>query len=161
MNVIVAVSILVVGLFLAAYMTKRRFGLLGLGLAAGSVLSSIWGYDAGLLVNSFGIRLPMPVINALTMAAITLLPAIVLLFHGQSYRSVWARLIGSAFFAVLAAALLVEPLGHILVLEGLGANVFSWLQNYSDVIVGVGLVVAVIDLMFTKPPKHDLPGGKH
>ena len=47
MNVVLIFGLLAVVLFGSAFVTRRRFGLLGLALAAGSILSGLWGYDAG------------------------------------------------------------------------------------------------------------------
>ena len=56
MEVVVVFSILAIGLFVAAFITRRRFGLLGLALAAGSILSSIWAREAGYIASIFGVR---------------------------------------------------------------------------------------------------------
>lgn len=151
MNVVIVFGVLAIALFLAALLTKRRFGLLGLALAAGSILSGIWSYDAGLLVGSLGIFPNSPLTTAVTLALIVLLPAGVLLFHGYTYKSTGGRVFGALMFTLLALALLVEPLGFALPLEGIGADIYSWMVQYKEVIISVGLVVAVIDLFFTKP----------
>jgi hypothetical protein len=62
-----------------------------------------------------------------------------------------ARSVGSLFFAILALAFLVEPIGHVLVLEGTGAEVYRQIVYYQDVIISVGVVLAVVDIFLTKP----------
>lgn len=149
MNVVLVFGVLAVALFMAAFITKRRFGLLGLALAAGSILSVIWSYDAGLVVGSLGFS-SGPLTTAITLSAIVLLPSVLLLFHGYAYKSIIGRTGGALLFTILALAFLVEPLGHALVLEGVGANIYSWLVNNRDLVISVGMVLAVIDLFFTK-----------
>lgn len=138
-------------LFVGAYVSKRRFGLLGLALTAGATLSSIWTYDAGLLVSSLGLVPEGVITQAVTQSLVVLLPAILLLFHGYSYKSKLSRLVGSLLFTVLALAFLVEPIGYALPLSGFGATVYETLKQYKAIIVSVGVVLAVVDLFFTKP----------
>ena len=150
MEVILICIVIALALFISAYITKRRFGLLGLALAAGSILSDIWGYTAGLVASFFG--LPSgPVTSAAILAIIILLPAGILLLHGYTYRTLIGRVIGASLFTLLALAFLVEPLGHVLNLSGYSADAYNWLSGNRTVIIGFGLIIAVIDLFLTKP----------
>lgn len=142
---------LAAALFIGAFLSKRRFGLLGLALTAGATLSSIWSYDAGLVVSSTGLVPEGPLTNAIALSAIVLLPAVVLLFHGYTYKENAARVIGSILFTLLALAFLVEPIGFALPLEGVAADVYHWLVDHREVIISVGVVLAIVDLFFTKP----------
>jgi hypothetical protein len=150
MNVVIIFAGLAIVLFTAAFVTRRRFGLLGLALATGSILSSLWGFDAGLVVSSMGIFPSGSLTNAVTLSLIVLLPSILLLLHGHTYKDLISRAIGSLMFALLALAFLVQPLGGVLPLDGIGMNVYTWLVQYKDVIISVGLILAVVDLFFTK-----------
>ena len=140
---------------------RRRFGLLGLALPAGSILSGLWGYDAGLVVSSLGIFPSGPLTTAVTLAAIVLLPAVLLLFHGYTYKNMVGQIIGALLFTLLALAFLVEPLGHALILEGTGVDVCPWLVNNRQIIIGIGMVLAVVDLFFTKPAHMADKRSKH
>lgn len=151
MIVIAIFAALAVALFLGAFLSKRRFGLLGLALTAGATLSSIWSYDAGLVVSSTGLVPDGPLTNAIALSLIVLLPAIILLFHGYTYKENAARVIGSLLFMMLALAFLVEPIGFALPLEGVAADVYHWLVNNKEVIISIGVVLAIVDLFFTKP----------
>ena len=154
MTVLIVFIVLAVGLFLGAFLTKRRFGLLGLALTAGATLSTIWSYDAGLILSSIGLVPSGPMTNAIALSLIVLLPPVVLLFHGYTYKENAARAIGAALFTVLALAFLVEPIGFALPLEGTGADIYNWLIEYKNVIISVGVVLAVVDLFFTKPASN-------
>jgi hypothetical protein len=160
MNLIFIFGGVAIALFLAAFISHRRFGLLGLALAAGSILSGIWNYDAGLVVSSIGFP-SGPITNAITLSLIVLLPAILLLFHGHSYKSVIGRVVGAVLFTVLALAFLVVPLGYIAPLTGIGAQVYSWLVHNKELIISIGMVLAVIDLFFTKPAHMLEKKSKH
>jgi hypothetical protein len=160
MMAIIILAVVALVLFAGAFISKRRFGLLGLALTAGATISTIWEYDAGLLISSTGLVPNGPITQAATLSLIVLLPAILLLFHGYTYKNIFARLFGSILFAVLALAFLVEPLGYTLPLEGIGADVYNQLRTYKDVIISAGVVIAVIDLFFTKRPKASEKEGK-
>lgn len=150
MEIIIICVVIAILLFASAFITRRRFGLLGLALAAGSLLSGIWGYDAGLIASGLGIPTGS-LTTAITMAVLVLLPAVVLLFHGYTYKTYVGRVIGASLFTLLALAFLIEPLGHVLMPTGFGADVYSWLNINREAIIGFGLIVAVVDLFLTKP----------
>jgi len=137
-------------LFAAAFVSKRRFGLLGLALAAGSLLSGIWAVNAELAVTTLGA--PSGMLTATVISsAVVLLPAGLLLFHGYSYKNLIGRIIGAGLFTLLAITFLIEPLGHLLIPQGFGANLYEWLVSNQNMIIGVGLILAVGDLFLTKP----------
>lgn len=148
---VIVFAALAVILFLGAYISKRRFGLLGLALTAGATLSTLWTYEAGLIVSSTGLVPEGVVTQAVTQSLVVLLPAILLLFHGYTYKNRTSRIVGSLLFTVLALAFLVEPIGYALPLEGAGAQVYATLKNYKDLIISAGVVLAIVDLFFTKP----------
>jgi len=139
-------------LFAAAFFSKRRFGLLGLALTAGATLSTLWSYDAGLIVSSTGLVPDGPITNAVALAVVVLLPAILLLFHGYSYKNMFGRVIGSLLFTVLALAFLTEPIGSVIALSGISQDVFNFIVANKSTIISIGVIFAVIDLFFTKPP---------
>lgn len=155
MVVIIVFAVLAIALFLGAFWSRRRFGLLGLALTAGATLSSIWSYDAGLVVSSTGLVPNGPLTNAVALGLIVMLPAIILLFHGYTYKENAARVIGSFLFMVLALAFLVEPLGFALPLEGAANDIYKGLLQWKEVIISIGVVLAVVDLFFTKPAKNE------
>lgn len=150
MELIVVYGLVMAALFVAAFFTKRRFGLLGLALAAGSLLSSIWGYDAGLVAGLFGFS-GGPMTSAVVTSLMVLLPAGLLLFHGYTYKSLVGRIVGAVLFTILATAFLVEPLSHVLTVQGPAAGVYQWIVSNRTSIIGVGLIAAIVDLFLTKP----------
>lgn len=151
MTTIIILAGLALLLFAGAFISKRRFGLLGLALTAGATLSVIWADTAGLVVASTGIVPKGPITDAATLSTIVLLPAILLLFHGYSYKNMAARIVGSLMFAILALAFLVVPIGYALPLEGIGADVYHQILYYKDVIISAGVILAVVDIFLTKP----------
>jgi len=137
-------------LFFGSFLSKRRFGLLGLALTAGATLSTIWSYDAGLMIASTGLVPNGPMTNAIALSLVVLLPAIVLLFHGYRYKALFSRILGSLLFTILALAFLLEPIGFALPLEGSSAYLYHQAVSYKDIVISIGVILAVIDLFFTK-----------
>jgi hypothetical protein len=113
MTVVLIFAALAIALFVGAFWSRRRYGLLGLALTAGATISSIWSYDAGLVVSSTGLFPNGPLTNAITLSVIVLLPAIILLFHGYTYKENAARVIGAFLFTVLALLSLSGLSSHL------------------------------------------------
>ena len=150
MVVTIAYFSLAIVLFCLSFFAKRRFGLLGLALASGSVLSGIWGYDASLIAS--GIGLPSnKYVDAVVLAVIILLPAVILLFHGYKYRTLAGRVAGAILFTILALALLLVPLGGVWAPIGVGSSVFTSIKASDSFIIGTCLIVAVVDLFLVNP----------
>lgn len=154
MTVILILIGIAVALFIGAFWSRRRFGLLGLALTAGATLSAIWGHNAGLVVASTGLVPAGPITNAVALSVVVLLPSIVLLFHGYTYKDDIPRVIGAALFTILAIAFLIEPISYALPLEGIAADAYRQVIMYRDVIISIGVVLAIVDLFFTKPAKE-------
>jgi hypothetical protein len=149
MNVAIVFIIVLVLLFGLAFFTKRRFGVLGLALAAGSMLSELWAAQLTPLVRNAGLVVQNPPLITIVSIALVLLPAVVLLFSGPSYQDMPKRVMGAFLFAALAFALLVEPIGSALVLRAEGRTIYEFFDTNRVYIVTVGLVFAVIDLLGT------------
>lgn len=144
---VVIVAVLV--LFMAAYVSKRRFGVLGLALAAGYVLSAMW---TNLLTHQFtktGIDLGVLSPATLMTLLITILPSVLLLFGGPVYRTKKSRLVGSLLYAALAVMSCLGAIGHSLVLMQQERQLFELLMQYRDIILTIGFALALFDALFT------------
>lgn len=124
--------------------------MLGLALAAGSVLSDIWTDKLLTVFKSTGIVVENYAPTFIAVLII-LIPVAIFLFKGYSYKNLISRLIGSAMFSLLAMAFLIEPLGHFWVVQGLGEGVFNFVLEKRFVIIGVGLLLAIGDFFIAKP----------
>lgn len=149
MNVALVFGITLAVLFMLAFITKRRFGVLGLALAAGAMLSSLWAAMLTPYFSEAGIIIDRPPLQTVVAIGLVLLPAVILLFSGPSYKGQLARVGGAACFAVLAAALLIEPLGSGLVLTGQSKEIYQLLVENRVYVVTAGLVIALIDVLGT------------
>lgn len=154
MNVVIIVLIIIAALFAVAFFTKRRFGVLGLALAAGAMLSDLWAAKATPLIEQAGLQIVAPPMETIVASCIVLLPAIVLLFNGPTYSKGVMRIIGAAAFGLLAAAFLLEPLGDALVITGDGEQIYTMLSDNRVYIITAGILFALFDLLTVKPSKH-------
>lgn len=154
--------VLAVVLFAIAYVTKRRFGVLGLGLTAGLVLSREVSKEVAGFLQYLDMpvgSLPFPVAASVLLI---LAPALLMLISGPKYSDHRLVLVGSAAFAVFAVVLLMGPLAPILVqsersLQPLLTNIA---QN-SSLIIAVGVGAAVLDTMYAHGKKPLGKKSKH
>lgn len=154
MNIVVVFLIVIVTLFVVAFLTRRRFGVLGLALTAGATLSSLWAIQLTPLVAKAGLELVAPPLENVVAAGLVLLPAVLLFFSGPTYHHATERVIGSLAFAILALAFLLEPLGSSLVLDTTSRTIYNFVVHNRVYIVTLGLAFAIFDLLTTRTPKH-------
>lgn len=153
MDVIVILAVVIVMLFLGAYVTRRRFGVLGLALAAGYVLSVMWHDTLVQVAGSINVDTgPISPVTILTLLVI-LLPSVILLFGGPSYKTKRGRLLGSLFYAILAVVFSLGALEHTLVLMGEGKMVYDTIVEYQQYILTAALIVAILDIMHARTGK--------
>lgn len=153
MNVVIVILAILVALFALTFFTKRRFGVLGLALAAGAVLSDLWAADVTPYVQKAGFVISAPPMQTVVAAIIILLPAVLLLFSGPTYHKKIQRVVGAFAFALLAVAFLLEPLGNALVLTGEGKDIYTMLVDNREYIITAGIIFALFDLLSVKTPK--------
>lgn len=146
--------IIIAILFATAYFTKRRFGVLGLALCAGSLLAGMWTADVTPLVQKAGLQLLSPPLTTVVAVVLVLIPAVLLFFSGPSYKHIWQRIIGAAAFALLATAFLLVPLGTGLNLDDTTQEYYDFLVNNRNVIITAAIGYALIDILMLKTPRH-------
>jgi hypothetical protein len=161
MSFVVVFLIVIASLFATAFFTKRRFGVLGLALAAGAMLAATWTGDLTPVVASAGFVLVKPPLQSVVAASLILLPAVLLLASGPTYKSMPQRIGGALAFAILAVALLLDTLGSALVIEGVGKSVYDYMVEHRALIITAGLVLAIIDVFVTRSPGRAKNAGKH
>ena len=153
MSVVVIILIIIGLLFTLTYFTRRRFGVLGLALAAGFLLSEMWTGDVTPFIEGAGVELLSPPLKSVVAAGLILLPAVTLLFSGPSYHKRWQRLVGATAFALLATSFLLSPLGSALVLDESSRAIYNTLQDNRNVIITAALMYALYDILTLKTPR--------
>jgi hypothetical protein len=155
MGLVALIGVAVV-FWVLAFVTKRRFGVLGLALAAGALLSSLWSQELIGIVNRSGLELASISTAGFISIVMVLAPAFLLLFSGPSYRNTRGRVVGAVLFAIFAAALIAEPLSSALVLDQAGRAVFDTVARYQVVIVTAGVLIALLDMLAV----HTISGSR-
>ncbi len=148
-----------VGLFLMAFFTKRRFGRLGFALAVGYVMAgSLQDYSE--TINRYigsSAYVSMPLITLV----VVILPSVLMLFHGATYKTIPTRVIGALLFAILGFAIMVDSLSKVVVFQGLGMELFARISDSRNFIILVGLAVAVGDMFMVRSSHHSGKDKKH
>ena len=127
-------------LFLLAYMTRRRFGVLTLALAAGSILADLWSSEATPYVANFGIVIIRPPLVDVVAVILTLAPSLILLFSGPAASNKFQRIGGSVIFAVV---------------DEFGKQIVSRINASYAIIVTVCLVLSIIDVLQTHVRRNE------
>ncbi len=143
-------------LFVLAFITKRRFGILGLALAAGSLLSTQWTGELVRMIEQADTQFASLPVAGLVAAGLVVAPALLLLFSGPSYKGMLGRVIGSIAFTAFAALLIIEPLSSVFALSDIGAFILNIDKTYGVYVVTVGVIASVLDLLFVH-----MGGGHH
>jgi hypothetical protein len=149
MTVLISLAVVVATLGFLAYMSKRRFGTLGLALAAGFLIAeSTASYITGLLMDE-GVSFGVISLQTIVTMVIILTPSFLLLFGGPTYASKRSRLIGSLLYALLALAFGLGALGYSLVLIGQERVVYETIWIYREQTIVLLLCLAMIDMFMT------------
>lgn len=160
MGSFIAAVILFAALFFTDFITKRRFGMLGLALSAGALLSMHWAGTLTPFLESQGVTLVTPPLSALVQMALILAPPLILLFNGPVYGKMLPRVAGGLAFALLVMTYFADILAGILVLDGPSALVFQFLHDNKSLLVAAGITAAIADLLLTRKPRHGKDGKK-
>jgi hypothetical protein len=152
MNALLVLAVLLAALFALAYFTKRRFGVLGLALCAGSLLSASWTATLTPWVESQGVVFVSPPLSAVVSTVLILGPAVLLLFSGPTYSSMIQRIAGSVAFALLAFVFLLQPIGVAFVFDDSTGQIYGAVQQSSNLIIVAGITAALADILITRTP---------
>ncbi len=132
---------------------KRRFGVLGLALAAGVIISQSWAEKLTPIIQQQGFEPTAPPLLVIVQAALVVAPAIILLFSGPTYHQKIPRIIGSLLFALLASTFLVSILGGFMQFDEISLPIYEAFTEFQQVIIVVCLIIAVIDVLMTQTPR--------
>lgn len=143
-------GLILAGLFLLPFVTKRRFGTLGLGLCAGLVLSASASAAIASFLQQQGVQLITPPLASVVSACLILLPVIPLLFTGPTYHHPLEKLVGSCLFTLFALTLLLGPLGGMLNSESLSQSIYGVLISASNLIIISCVLIATADMALAR-----------
>lgn len=144
-------------LFALAFVSKRRFGILGLGLAAGTLLSTYWTGTVSNFLTQQGITLVAPPLSAVVATGLLFGPPLLLLASGPSYSKLLARVIGGVLFAAMGTIFILPILTSALVADAKTMEVLRLADQYGRSIVALLIAYAVFDVMLahSRKPKQE------
>ena len=158
---LVIIVVIALSLFALAFITKRRFGTLGLALAAGALLSDQLTRDVSMIIQKNDV--PVDPLSPTTAAsvALILIPALILLLSGPMYKSKKATVIGATAFALMGTMLILGPLTANLPLLDEGVDtVLNFIATYESLLIAVGVIGAVADSWMTHTSKIGRKGKR-
>lgn len=151
------ILVLVCVLAVAAFLSRRRFGILAMAMAAGYVISIYQAsYVAEVLSGynvSFGAMSPT---TAVTMAMI-ILPSILMFFGGPTYVNKRNRIVGSIAYGLTALFFCLGSLEHSLILIGQEKLVYNFILEYREQALVLLMVMAMIDSFFIHTIRRNKP----
>lgn len=151
-----------VALFLLAFLTKRRFGVLGLGLAAGALLANSWTTWLADALTAQGIAIDGFSNHNLAAIILIIAPALILLGGGPKYHKPMAAVIGGLGFAVMGFLLTLSLLqGSINTTDQATKQLIAFTSQYQSGLVALGVVIAVIDMFLAQGKKSGHGKKKH
>ena len=152
---------LFVVLFLIAFVTKRRLGVLAPALVVGALLSELWVGDLTPVVAQAGFIMSKPPLESVVAAALTLVPAGIILLSGPAYHGKTMRIISALLFALLANLLLLDIYNSAVIIEGGGKVVYDALVAWKVMAVSAIVLLAIFDVLGMKTSKPKPVEAKH
>ena len=146
---LIILLVLAAALFGIAFLTKRRYGVLGLGLTGGLVLSQQISRDFAAFLRATDVPVePLPFATAASLVLI-LAPALIMLFSGPKYTDQRYAIAGSVLFAVFGTVLLLPSLVPSLPFDDKAVvqPLLSTIALNSPLIISAAVIVAVFDMM--------------
>jgi hypothetical protein len=148
MNGLMIIVATFVVLFLLAFFTKRRFGYLGLGLAAGVLLNQLVGGWLGDLLQSSGLNISPLQPKDLVTIVLTILPSVLLLWTGPKHHQKLGRFFTSLLYALITTALILIPITTAFPVDDANArNVLSFIHDIQLPLLTFGIVLAIVDIL--------------
>lgn len=162
--ILVVMGIVFASLFVLAFMTKRRFGVLAMALAAGTVLSTNAAQIVADYFDNHGVTFDPYDTDVVVMVMLTLAPALVMLVSGPTYHSKRAALIGAIAIGAMSVLLLLGPLVAMWPADNTSSrDLVAQLANWRSPLIMAGLVVAIIDTfaIHNVSPRKRAKSDKH
>lgn len=158
---LVVITVVAIILFLLAFISKRRFGTLGLALAAGALLAANLSSWLGIQIARSDFDTGSLSAKSAAIILLTLVPATVLLFSGPAYTKKSHAVVGAVAFALMGTVLLAGPLSAGLPADTLSRDVMLFISRNNDWLLVIAIFGAVIDAWLTHTIKPLRRSKKH
>jgi len=147
----IVIGVLLASLFALAFITGKRFGILGLGLAAGTLLASQTLLPLETIFQLFQEFLGGISPAQATAILLLLAPSIILMFSGGSrYHSSKMKLLGALLYTVMAGFAILPFVMSQMEIPDEIKNVVMTAHTSA---LAIGVVIAVVDCFITRHHK--------
>lgn len=142
-----------VALFVLALATKRRFGVLGLAVAGGVLLSQLWTVTLAALLSMQGVPTdPLSRTSAAYLICV-LVPPLLLLLGGPTYHSRKGAFVWALIFAVFTTLFVMGPIMRDFEVTGDSNPIIEFMNEWQNALVGLGILLAIGDILLAHRPK--------
>lgn len=157
MTYIIVLLAYVAILFAVAWTSRRSLGVPTLVLASGALLADLWTDSLTPVVAQAGLVVTKPPLTSIVAVAITLAPALLVMFRAHKTRSHKHSLVGSLIFAILAAMLTYSAFSGAVVLDAASQQYATQITQYRAIIITVCVVLALLETVVIR---HNKPHAK-
>jgi len=160
MTYLIMLAIYVGVLFLVAWTSRRSMGVPTIALAAGALIADLWTNSLTPFVAQTGIVIVSPPLASIVSIALTLLPALLVMFRSHKVSSHYRSIVGSLVFAILGAMLTYGAFSNAVVLDDASKQYVLEIVKYQNAVITACILLAVIEVLFyRKPHEHKAHHG--
>ena len=153
MGLLIPLGLVTSVVFVLAFLSARRFGILALGLGAGYILSSIWSVELAKFLGKSGLGLEPNIVELLSIVMLLFAPVVMLLFGGPRYGKKFSRLASALMMGILSVLFLAKPLTKIVVMDDAAISLYGQLAIYWPQAITIGLVLGILDIVLMHAAK--------
>ncbi len=147
-------------LFAIVFLSGKRAGIPIAGLIMGSVLAESWSSKIIPSIEAFYPVLFGAPISVIVPVVLVLIPAFLMIGAAPKNHSSLEKLFSSVVFSLVAAVILVAPLGDMAILASTDKVLYDMIILYKSTIISLGVLVAMIDITIGHFKKHKPAGDK-
>ena len=137
-------------LFLLAWFSRRSMGVPTIALAAGALMAGLWTNSLTPFVAQAGVEIMSPPLTSLVSIALTLLPALLVMFKAHKVSSHYRSIVGSLVFAALGVMLTYGAFSNAVILDEASTKYVLEIVKYQNAIITACVVLATIGILFAK-----------
>lgn len=150
----ISLGLIFVILLATGYFSKRRFGLLTVGLILGYLISINVAQLVAGQIQTQGVKLESPPLLVVTGVALVLIPSIIMAFIGPVHHKAhhrWITSISYAVSGVFLSLLTIAQNSSDLIIK---SQPVSTVLEYKSIILVVIVLIAFFDLFIIHGSKH-------
>lgn len=162
MTYLIVLGLYVAILFGLFFVSRRRVGLPGLGLAAGALLAQLWTSTVTPMVAQAGVVIEKPPMASIVAILLTLLPALLLMSRAAKAHDIGRQMYHSLVFALLAVSLTYAAFAGAVIIDKASSQIVDMMVPYLTLVTTVGIGLALFDVTMQRG-KHvgKAAKGKH